>query len=242
MSIKNIVIVDTVGDISEINPDYMGHFPFVKEWFGHQMPGSWGKEPHPHGGFCMGQALLPLWDSEDDIIAHFVRIFDGWGSPIEGSISDWAPAKVAEIAATGPTWVNCSWGAYIGAKDPSRYLANAKPWRELLENNPDITLMWAAGNDGDYSLDLDQDMPQGLLTDVSSKIAAGNKDGVPSLYSSDSYVSPPLATLWSTRVRLLNPVTADWTVGSGTSFAAPKATGLAAASNMKYSDFCYFAA
>jgi hypothetical protein len=109
-------------------------------------------------------------------------------------------------------------------------------WRNLIKDTG-ITVMWASGNSGNMRIDLDEESPQGALTDISFKVAAGTSEGRAADYSGDSTASPPIATFWSTQIRLLNPVNGFWEIGSGTSFAAPKACGLAAKRSLDYNGF-----
>ena len=237
MAIKNVVVVDTVGGLETLSHGYLSHFPFVKEWHGYELPQVKGQIPHPHGGMCMGQVLMPLWNDFDDIHAHFIRIFDGRGKPIGGAFGDWSINLIREISKTGDTWVNNSWGAYIGAGSTDPYKERADKWRKMINETQNVTVLWASGNSGDYRIDVDEEIPQGLLTDISDKIAAAWKNGVTAEYSSDSLNAPPTATFWSTVVKLLHPVTYEWQDASGTSFAAPKATGLCAKRGLNHQAF-----
>ena len=236
MSIKNIVVVDTVGNVENISKSFKDNFPFVAEWHGYEATNDAGNTPHPHGGMCMGQILLPLWNDTDKIIAHFIRLFNSSGRVVEEAFGQWTVDKISEISKTGPTFVNNSWGNYIANGDTSKFTFDANVWRKMI-NETGVTVMWASGNNGDFDPDVDEEVPQGLLTDISSKIAAADRDSKPSIYSGDSVNAPPTATFWSTRIHLLNPVTSKWDMASGTSFAAPKATGLCAKRNLSHYQF-----
>ena len=238
---KNLVVVDTVGGLELIHDDYFNNLPMVNEWHGHEREELADTIPHPHGGFAMQQALMPLWQApeEDEIHAHFVRIFDSKCKHHKMSAAKWCTDIVAEIAKTGKTWVNCSWGTYIGSNIPSQS-ARADRWRTVIAAR-DVTVLWAAGNGGDFDPDVDENLPSGLLTDCSHKIAAAYPNGDTARFSSDSTHAPPLATFWSVAVKGHNPVTAQWQDTTGTSFASPKATGIAVALDLDYQGLMDFA-
>jgi len=230
---KNLVIVDTIGDLSLLHPDFVSQFDFVDKWSAHQpfvLEGSTSQ--HPHGGMVLEKALCPLWD-RTDIHVHFVRVFDQNGKAIVQSLfENWLMNTLESIRSTGPTWVNNSWGAYAGSSAPGRdSRRQASLWRSLISRG-NLYVGWAAGNSGDYNVDEDRDYPQSLLTDVSDKIGAANKNGRPSKYSGDSRTSPPLGVYWATNVALFNPNTGKSDKGSGTSFACPKHVGLMCARNI----------
>ena len=235
--IKNIIVVDTVGSLEFINEKYLQNLPKVTKFYGYEREELNGQIPHPHGGFAMQQALMPLWQApaEDEIRAHFVRIFDGDCKSHPMSLAKWCTDTVGEIAKTGKTWVNNSWGTYIGSNIPSTS-GRADRWRTQIEAR-DLTVFWAAGNSGDFDPDVDENLPSGLLTDCSHKIAAAYPNGDTARFSSDSTYAPPEATFWSVAVKGHNLVTAKWADVTGTSFACPKATGLAAALNLDYEGF-----
>lgn len=224
---KNLVIVDTIGDTNTMHSAFKARFPFIKAWHTHQCSAFMGNAQHPHGGMAFEKAAMPLWNANFDVAAHFVQIFRADGSPIEDSLFEgWLMDTLEAIRRTGLTWVNNSWGAYMGAQPPLNSMKRqADAWRELIGRGG-IYVAWAAGNSGDYSPDEDRDYPQSLLTDVSDKIGAADRSGRPSSYSGDSRTAPPLGVYWATNVLLANPNTGRADRGSGTSFAAPKHVGL----------------
>jgi len=235
--IKKIVIVDTVGALDLVNDKFFENFPFVSEWHGHELKECADTIPHPHGGFACSQALLPLWETDDEIHVHFVRIFDSKAKSIPMAVARWSTDLIANIASESRsrTWVNCSWGTYIGSNIPSQS-ARADRWRTLIAAR-NATVMWAAGNSGDFKVDVDENLPSGMLTDCSHKIAAAYKNGDTARFSSDSTHAEPAATFWAVEVKGMNPVTGQWKSTTGTSFASPKATGLAAALDLGYEGF-----
>ena len=98
-------------------------------------------------------------------------------------------------------------------------------------------MMWAAGNSGDFKVDVDENLPAGMLTDCSHKLAAAYKNGDTARFSSDSTHAEPAATFWAVEVKGMHPVIGQWKSTTGTSFASPKATGLAAALDLGYEGF-----
>lgn len=233
---KHLIVVDTLGRAESIHEEFKARFPFVKEWVGHQPPGYDNPNHHPHGGMALAKMALPLWQQgdEEEIVVHFIQIFDNNGQPIDTAMAvGWIQDKIREIAARyeGKLWVNNSWGAYLANYVPPDWLINeAQSWRNLQADLGErLYVGWAGGNSGDYRPDDDNDYPQSLLTDIQEKVGSADRDGVPSSYSGDSRMAPPIGVYWATDVVLFNPNDAQYDAGSGTSFACPKHVGVMAA-------------
>lgn len=227
---KQIIILDTIGNRAAIHEGYFRRLPFVHKWGFHSPPSQAGKtRQHEHGGMVAEKALLPLWNDPAGVACHFVQAFDDRGD--FDMDRAWAFDVIREIAGAGPAWMNCSWGAYGqgAASMPDRIEATA--WREfLVEMSGRVRATWAAGNFGNYDpADQDNEFPASLLSDLSDKIGSADRDGTPSDYSGDSTLAPPAGVYWATDVALLNPSTGAYDRGSGTSFAAPKHSGTIAA-------------
>lgn len=235
---KTVVVVDTVGGLGRLHQDYMATFPFVKQWIGLETDAVRDTVPHPHGGMCMEKVLLPLWNEPEGVRACFIRIFKGNGE-MDTTADGWMLDKLYDLSKSfGPQlYVNCSWGAYAGDRLPGlAEKIEASYWRKFIADTGS-TVMWAAGNDGDFYPTDDNDYPQSCLVDCSDKVASARRDGRVSEYSGDSALAPPTAAFWAENVLLLNPVTGKRDQGSGTSFAAPKAVGLAAWKGWNHAQF-----
>lgn len=233
-----LVIVDTVGDPAGLHPSFTPRFPWVTSWGGVEPAAIFGTRFHPHGSMCAEKILQPLHQLPQgisEIHVRFLRIFDGNGAFQSSFASDDVFSILREYREECDfLYVNNSWGGYVGSRGAnSREIAEAAKWRKLIEDTGAV-VFWAAGNDGDFGVDDDNDMPQTLLVDVSHKVASHDASFTPSSFSSDSTVGPPVATLWAEDVELLNGVDGVWEKGSGTSFACPKLCGLAAALLLDY--------
>lgn len=241
---KRIAIVDTVGSISQLAPSYKSHFPFVAEWKGKNLTGD-RRKPHPHGSMCAEKALQPLWDSTEPVVVYFLQIFDSQGgfatddTEILSQLEAWAKEDPSGL------YVNNSWGMYVGTDRGSASAKHqAQLWKDFIRST-EAVVTWAAGNDGDYLPGEDNDMPQSLLTGVSSKIGSMSARGVPSSFSGDSKLGRPLCVYWAEDVKLYNGVSGKIEIGSGTSFAAPDHTGLMCALGYDFKgsvEFCRLAA
>lgn len=232
---KRIAIVDTVGSVGELVPVFKARFPFVTEWRGHTVKKFLKHPPHPHGAMCCEKALQPLWRCGEDVVVYFLRIFDSNGTfiatdeEILSCLSDWAKEDASRL------YVNNSWGMYVeGQENSPAWNRQARLWREFIRSHSNVVVTWAAGNDGDYAPDNDNDMPQTLLTDVSFKIGSMNSAGIPSRFSSDSKKGRPTCVYMAENVKLFNGVTGAVETGSGTSFAAPIHTGFLAARGLDF--------
>jgi hypothetical protein len=238
---KNVVVVDTVGDTAELHADYMPRFPHVKQWIGLETNAVRHTVPHPHGGMCMEKILVPLWDEQEGVRAIFLRIFDKNGKMDQTAVGGWLEDQLYRLASSfGPLYVNNSWGAYAGDRLPGAMdRVECAWWRKFIADTKSV-VMWAAGNNGDFYPSDDNDYPQSCVTDCSDKIGSARRDGRTSEWSGDSKLAPPTAVFWADNVSLLNPVTCNIDIGSGTSFAAPKAVGLAARRGWDHAAFVAF--
>jgi hypothetical protein len=83
----------------------------------------------------------------------------------------------------------------------------------------------AAGNDDHNDADDDLSYPWRLVPHTCIVTGSHRRDGVPSVFSGDG--KGVFLTMWGDRIPLLDQL-GFWSVGSGTSFASPKAAGLCA--------------
>lgn len=222
-----VVVVDTVGDIARFAPRLRERFPWA-EFHGHA-PSYLRDFPQPHGFMCAEKIVLAFAGPDAPRLElHFARVFDGAGRFSTRAYERWLFGLLRELASEGRLYVNNSWGAYVGAwEETEDERAEAERWREFIFETSAV-VFWAAGNNGDYRPDEDRDLPQSLLTDCSFKVGSRARDGTPSAFSGDSKSSPPICVMWAEDVLLYNGCKDRYDIGSGTSFAAPKACAVAA--------------
>lgn len=227
-----VMVIDTVGGY-RFTDRYRSYFPGV-ELHGHEM--TRGGPCTPHGYQCgyYAGALLTTVPGAHEL--HFVRVFDEAGHHIPGSES-YILHMIEEIL---PDVVTRSWGQHDGDIDWQNVAARnawagwAAKYRAL-QLSMEFLDFGASGNDDagsahsiDDNGDVDNDIvyPQRLLPGVSNIIGSMRRDGVPSRWSGDGLGVQ--LVMWGEDVALLNGE-GYWDRGSGTSFACPKAAGLAAA-------------
>jgi len=227
-----IAVIDTVGSVSDLHSGFVGRHEGVVIR-GNEPPGYYeGAGCHPHGTMAADKILQALSPANGvDYQLEFMRIFTKTGGFIPRAFkSGWVFNMLRKFASqTDVLYVNNSWGANIGAKTFSKSdKLEAQAWRDFIADTGAV-VVWAAGNEGDFFADNDDNAPQAMLTDVSLLVGSRDRRGIPSKFSSDSHRSPPFCVMWGEDLRLWNGVRNRWDRGSGTSFAAPKLTGLLAA-------------
>jgi hypothetical protein len=222
-----ILVIDSTG-LSDITDRYRHYFaPHIK-LIGHEPSKGYKKTASgPHGyqcGYYAGVLLNLLPDEEHEL--HFARIFDQDGGWIKGS-ENFILDTLDEVR---PDIVTNSWGQDDGdiewhEKSARRAWA---PWamqfRKLI-NEIGCVSFFAAGNDDRNDADDDVAFPQRIIPETANIIGSHNRSGKPSKFSGDGVGVQ--VTFWGERMMLLNQ-DGQWEVGSGTSFACPKAAGLCA--------------
>ena len=188
---------------------------------------------HPHGvqvGYWAGVL-------QDDAEIVFVRIFDEDARPIAGA-TDW---MLDVIADERPDYINRSWGLAQPDTRWGRMIGQAAygQWVQRFQNLKSLigfVDFGAAGNNGDWWPDNDVAYPQRLMPG-SAIIGSARRNGVASKFSSDG---PEVqCVLTGENLMLFDGV--RWSIGSGTSFACPKACGLAAKHRLtqdEWESFC----
>lgn len=215
-----IMVVDTVGG-NRFSDTFKAYFPNA-HLRGLEMQDDGAC--HPHGYQCGYYAgvLTALLPEKAEIV--FVRIFDGKGLPVK-DINQWL---IDTIQKEKPDYLSHSWGQ---ADNDSRFgetVGNVM-WGNFSEVYKKVcasfggTSFFAAGNDDRNDLDMDIDYPQRLMNQDVAIIGSHNRAGIPSVFSGDGHV---MCSMWGENVALLS--NDQWHRGSGTSFACPKAAGLAA--------------
>lgn len=221
-----ILVIDSTG-LSDVSEEYRAYFGKNIALVGHEPTKSHAKTPSgPHGYQCGYYAgvLLNLVDGEHEL--HFARIFDRDGYWIRGS-ENFILDVIADVR---PDHVSNSWGQHDGddpwSESSARrgWLAWSVAFRKLI-SEIGCTTFFAAGNDDNNDPDDDVAYPQRLVPEYANIIGSHNRKGRPSVFSGDG--KGVQVTMWGERVPLLNGY-GKWELGSGTSFACPKAAGLCA--------------
>jgi hypothetical protein len=186
---------------------------------------------HPHGyqvGYYATH-LLNLVPGEHELV--FIRIFDGNARPIAGSNEFALDILEQECKPNkdGKWPVICnSWGADDGDIPgmERRLGGHWERWaRKFQEITKSAAVFSAAGNDDHNDADNDVSYPWRILTGSAIIVGSHDRAGVPSVFSGDG--SGVFLSMWGQAIPLLDHQ-GIWSVGSGTSFAAPKAAGLCA--------------
>lgn len=225
-----VMIIDTVGTQF---PDYFkAYFPNVKIR-GYDLTSQ--KATHPHGWQCgyYATVLLNLLPGTHEAV--YVRIFDAAGRPIPNS-NNW---MLEVIEHERPDIISNSWGQSDFDARFGDHVANMT-WRAWVAKYEQLTAgtgsFFAAGNSDQNDPDPDVDYP-GALAKNSCIIGAHRRNGIPSEFSGDGH--QVLCSFWAQNVQLLSGE--GWERGSGTSFACPKAAGLAAYLQLNSADFKAYA-
>lgn len=221
-----VLVVDSTG-LSDSTDTYKSFFGKNVKLVGHEPSKKWGQVASgPHGYQCgyYAGALLQLLEGEHEV--HFARIFDQngvWISGVEDFILDVVNSVRPDVInnSYGMDDQDLPWGEQSGRQ---AWTSWAIRYRKLIDTIKAVTF-FAAGNDDKNDLDEDVAFPQRLLPDTAHIIGSHSRAGKPSRFSGDG--KGVECTMWGERVMLLNQY-GDWEVGSGTSFASPKAAGLCA--------------
>ena len=221
-----VLVIDSTG-LSDCSDRYRKFWREGITLVGHEPAKSWAKVPSGAHGYQCGYyagILLNLIEGEHEI--HFARIFDqhgGWIKDSENFILDVIHDTKCDI-------ITNSWGQDDGDIDWQEASAR-RGWASwaarfrMLMNEHKSTVFFASGNDDQNDADDDVAFPQRLIPEYVNIIGSHNRSGKPSVFSGDG--KGVHVTMWGERVMLLNQ-DAYWELGSGTSFACPKAAGLCA--------------
>jgi len=221
-----LIIVDS-GDGS-CSAEYMAMLPEGITVRGHSLIKE--EKQHPHGYQC-GYYATHLLHGRRNLELVFVRIFDGEARPIHNS-NEWLLEVLQEECkpdASG-SWpvINMSWGA----DDQDNSLIDRQlgaywgRWgMKFASVIGSSSVFCAAGNDDHNDADDDLSYPWRLVPHTCIVTGSHRRDGVPSVFSGDG--KGVFLTMWGERLPLLDQL-GFWSVGSGTSFASPKAAGLCA--------------
>lgn len=222
-----IVVIDTQGPAG-IPDDYRAELPGCRISGGE--PGSVSGTPcNPHGlqvGWLVGAV-------QTDAELVFVRMLGQAGQEIKGA-ADWALDRIEDLR---PDVVVRSWGLHHGNDILVDAIARVLygPWAERyadLIERLGIRDFGAAGNNGNWRKGCDVVYPQKLMGD-SNVIGSCRRDGVASEWSADGPAVQ--CVLWAEKILLRSAE--GWALGSGTSFAAPKAAGICAALGLSNEDW-----
>lgn len=230
----NIVVIDSYGPA--IPSAMIDKYPQVASWGGYEPSPLAIRNLHPHGSQCAEKILTALHNPEEvKVHMRFLRIF-GRNAVYTGmDLGAWQWLR--DVASERETYINNSWGGYIGDRAPDySQQMTANRWRQFIEDTG-ARVVWAAGNTGNYLPDENRESPQSLLTDISFKVGSTNERGRTSAFSGDSQKAPPAVCMWGEHIILYNGVTDRYSRGSGTSFAAPKLTALWAKVGGTFSEF-----
>lgn len=221
-----VLVIDSTG-LSDCTDAYRSFFqPHIK-LIGHEPSKDYGKLASGEHGYQCGYyagVLLNLVEGEHEI--HYARIFDQHGTWIRGSEG----FILDVIEKVNPDVVSCSWGMDDGdlpwgeKQGRDAWLSWSVQFRRLLKDKK-TAVFFAAGNDDKNDADDDVAYPQRLLPEYANIIGSHNRAGRPSEFSGDG--KGVQCVMWGEHVALLNKY-GKWERGSGTSFACPKAAGLAA--------------
>lgn len=221
-----VLIIDSTG-LSDVTDNYRSFFgPHIK-LIGHEPAAAYKKVASGEHGYQCGYyagVLLNLLEGEHEL--HFARIFDQHDNWIRG-VDKFILDVIADVQ---PDVVSNSWGMDDGdlpwgERDAQRAWASWAARFRLLMNNKKTAVFFAAGNDDKNDEDEDVAFPQRMLPEYANIIGSHNRAGKPSRFSGDG--KGVNSVMWGENVALLNKY-GKWERGSGTSFACPKAAGLAA--------------
>lgn len=226
-----ILVADTVGG-DRFSEAYKAYFPMAT-LRGIEMRDD--GDCHPHGYMCGYYAgvLTRLLSSISEIV--FARIFDGQGRPVPHS-NEWL---LEVIERESPDIISNSWGAWDGDERLTDAMG-AYGWTNWAREYAGIIRLvnavsfHAAGNNDVNDSDADVDYPQRLMPSAVNIIGSHNRAGIPSVFSGDGH--GVICSMWGERVPLLDG-DGNWTLGSGTSFACPKAAGLAVWLGLNHTTF-----
>lgn len=228
-----VMVIDTVGTQF---PDYFkSYFPNVKIR-GYDLTDQIVTHPHGYQAGYYATILLNLMPGEHEAV--YVRIFDGNGVPIPKS-NEWMLDVIADEM---PDVITNSWGQWDGDNRLNDALANYSWANWAVKYNQIISAyrcasFFAAGNNDQNDSDSDIDYPGKLVYPLSACIGSHRRNGIPSEFSGDG--KQVVASFWAEHVQLLSGD--KWERGSGTSFACPKAAGLAAYLKMDTLAFAHYA-
>lgn len=225
MAVKVLVVDSTA--LSDVSDKYLAFFDRHIHLIGHEPKAGYEKTASTEHGYQCGYyagVLLNLVDGQHEL--HFARVFDKDGAWIRGS-EDFVLDVIAQVR---PDVLTCSWGMDDkdldwGVRDAtSAWVSWAVKFRSLMHDKK-ATVFFAAGNDDRNDADSDVAFPQRLLPEYANIIGSHNRAGKPSVFSGDG--AGVHCSMWGEHVALLSKY-GHWERGSGTSFACPKAAGLAA--------------
>ena len=216
MSKIKIIVADTFG--TDLLTDRVKNYFPKTTFIGHNIGGSHENKAHPHGFQVASRMLLPLID--DDVEVHFIRYLDSHGEDPNRELFK----LVKEIKPD--LWQN-SWGQPRVKGVTDNVIAQAwKDWvveEQELRTELKYILSFAGGNTDTFGLSFhDVGYPTRLINNV---VVSGaiDRTGHVTDFSSDGNIT---CCALGHYVMVLNPYTAKWEIGSGTSFASPDTAGL----------------
>jgi len=221
--VKTLVIIDSQGP-GGISDEYRALLPHcVIE--GYEPMTAAGQVCHPHG--LMVAQLAGVVAREPTRLV-FLRIFGAGAVAISGG-TDWALDAMAELDLPAGTVICRSWGmSPRGGLGPAMGIIVYGAWVDrytgLLKSRGWVDF-GAAGNSDQNDSRPDVSYPQALMPGHSNIIGSHDRAGIPSRFSGDGKGVQCL--FWAEHILLRTAM--GWSVGSGTSFAAPKAAGVCCA-------------
>ena len=230
-----IIVIDSAGK-GPYNQSFARYLPNF-EIRGHSLVS--GPEG-AHGYQCAYYACLPctLIHGKHELV--LIRIFDADGNPIVGA-DQWMLDVLREECRPDENgkwpYINMSWGQDDGDNKLGE-LWGQKAWEDWAKDFVDVigeSVPFAASGNSDHN-DLDNDIsyPHRLLPFLTHIVGSHNRAGIPSEFSGDG--AGVFLTMWGENVPLLDG-DGFWARGSGTSFASPKACGLAAYLGLNSKEF-----
>lgn len=231
-----VIVIDSAGDF--ISDEYRSILPRNITVRGYSPIQS--DKIHPHGYQVAYYAthLLHLVAGQHELV--FVRIFDGDAQPISNS-NDYALEVLEHEAKPDrdgrwPVIVN-SWGADAHG-NPMMERRLGGYWERWTAKFQAIVggsaVFSAAGNSDNNDADVDISYPWRMMHGNSIIVGSHSRAGTPSVFSGDG--PGVFMCMWGQAIPLLDHY-GIWSVGSGTSFAAPKAAGLCAYTRQIALDF-----
>lgn len=218
---KTLVIIDSQGP-DGITESYRAALPNCTIE-GHEPEGVAGQPCHPHGLFCGHLAgLVQSWDTR----LIFLRIFGGPDAASIPGATDWALDMLEKLELPPLTVISRSWGMAprgfaAKAMGPIWYAEWVARYTDMLRRNHWVDF-GASGNSDENDKQPDVSFPQALMPELCNIIGASDRTGRPSVFSSDG--DGVQCLMWGERILLRGAH--EWSAGSGTSFACPKAAGV----------------
>jgi hypothetical protein len=217
-----VLIFDSQG--AEISDKYRSMFPNIR-FRGIEPPGL-PAVYHPHGAMCGYFICSALAARPGGAEVVFARIFND-KAQMYGNANTW---MIDVVEQERPDYISNSWGLWDQDDQLGILVAKTfsegyvKVWKEMKARIGFVDFRASGNND---SNDSDQDVayPQAMMPDDVHLIGACDRAGIPTPWSSDGRGVE--CVFWGHQIRACD-IEGRFSVVSGTSFACPKACGVAA--------------